>query len=40
MKKTEVFKQKSMKIEGLEMEVRTKKESIRKNRQVDSFGES
>ncbi|BCC06848.1 MULTISPECIES: hypothetical protein [Bacillus cereus group] len=35
--KTEVFKQKSMKIEGLEMEVRTKKESIRKNRQVDSF---
>ncbi|PGK32752.1 hypothetical protein CN907_26195 [Bacillus anthracis] len=35
--KTESFKEKSMKIEDLEIEVGNKEESIRKNKQVDSF---
>lgn len=35
--KTDSFKQKSMKITNLEIEVRNKEESIRKNNQVDSF---
>ncbi|HDR6310864.1 TPA: hypothetical protein QCU60_002760 [Bacillus cereus] len=35
--KTESFKQKSMNIANLEIEVRNKEESIRKNKQLDSF---